>query len=325
MKRFTAIAALTAAALTFAACSGRDGMIPQSMSPAGQSGVVPAGADGMQVHTAGVFTRVNDDGSVVPYMPTMSDAARARAVAFSSSGSKQLAYLGGKIQPSQKIYLVLWGGSWNSSGDPDKVAPVLKSFLSGLKNSQWESSMTQYYGPVGTHVANAATLAGTYADAQHAPPLHPSDAQVAAEARAAAAHFRDYSIDASYVIAMPHGHDPRGFEGGQYCAYHNSMTASGGTIQYTNLPYIPDAGQNCGAGSVTHPGTDDGVSIVLGHEEAETNTDPIVNPNPTGWYNKANGEIGDECAWVNLQNTKFSSGTFPTQPLWSNKANACVQ
>lgn len=185
--------------------------------------------------------------------------------------------------------------------------------------------MGQYYGPVGTHIGNDTTLVGTYVDTAHSVPAHPSDGQVAAEAKVAAAHFGDYSIDASYVIAMPHAHNPTAFDSGQYCAYHNSLTAATGTIQYTDFPYIPDAGKGCGAGSVTKPGTDDGVSIVIGHEQAETSTDPTVNPNPTGWYNNTYGEIGDECAWTGLKNTKFATGTFPTQPLWSNAANACVQ
>ena len=37
-------------------------------------------------------------------------------------------------------------------------------------------------------------------------------------------------------------------------------------------------------------------------------------------------EIGDVCAWNNLQSTTLASGeAFATQPLWSNQANACVQ
>lgn len=273
----------------------------------------------------GAFTRLNDDGSMVPYMPRTDDPALVHSLQSAAKSSKQLTYFCGPIQPAQKLYVVFWGSAWNSGGDPDKIAPKLTSFFRGLKGSQWESTMTQYYGPVGTRITNDTTLVDTFVDSAHQPPAHPTDSEVAAEARIAAAHFDDYSIDANYVIAMPHDHNPTGFDNGQYCAYHNSMTASGGTIQFTNFPYIPDAGRGCGAGSVTSPGTDDGVSIVAGHEAAETNTDPIVNPNPTGWYNTTNGEIGDECAWINLKNTQFSTGTFPTQPLWSNKANACVQ
>ncbi|MBV8490089.1 MAG: hypothetical protein JO199_06105, partial [Candidatus Eremiobacteraeota bacterium] len=41
-------------------------------------------------------------------------------------------------------------------------------------------------------------------------------------------------------------------------------------------------------------------------------------------------EIGDKCAWTNLQNTQFGGTTlgtneFPTQPLWSNAISGCTQ
>ena len=337
MKSLGTIAAVSAAAMfALAACSGSAGMIPQAASQSGQSGNVnppPVNCGNAETATPGnaisaargAFTRLNDDGSIVPYMPTVDDATRAHSFQAAATSSKQLTYMCGKIQPSQKIYVVFWGSAWNSGGDPDKEASRLKSFYSGLKASQWESAITQYYGPVGTYVANTTRFAGSYVDTAHQPSAHPTDAQVAAEAKIAAAHFGDYSIDASYVVAMPHAHNPLGFESGQYCAYHNSQAAAGGSIQFTNFPYIPDARQGCGAGAVTSPGTDDGVTIVAGHETAETSTDPIVNPNPTGWYNNTYGEIGDECAWTDLKNTKFSTGTYPTQPLWSNKANGCVQ
>jgi hypothetical protein len=84
---------------------------------------------------------------------------------------------------------------------------------------------------------------------------------------------------------------------------------------------MPDAGQTCGAGSVNHPGTRDGVTIFAGHEVAETETDPEF----TGWYGAYQFEIADFCEFVNLQNTKFGKRSFPTQPLWSNRDNACVQ
>ncbi|MEA2718422.1 MAG: hypothetical protein QOJ39_286, partial [Candidatus Eremiobacteraeota bacterium] len=35
-------------------------------------------------------------------------------------------------------------------------------------------------------------------------------------------------------------------------------------------------------------------------------------------------ENGDKCAWVNLINNP-NAGGYPTQPLWSNANNGCVQ
>jgi hypothetical protein len=119
---------------------------------------------------------------------------------------------------------------------------------------------------------------------------------------------------------MPTGIKPSGF-GTQYCAYHSSTSAGGSTIAWTNLPYMPDAGSSCGAGSVNSPGTLDGVTIVGGHEEGETETDPQPN---SGWLDSSGAENGDKCAWVSLMNNP-NAGGYPTQPLWSNSNNACVQ
>ena len=64
-------------------------------------------------------------------------------------------------------------------------------------------------------------------------------------------------------------------------------------------------------------GTLDGVSIVQGHELAEAITDPLLN----AWYGSSGSEIGDRCAWVNLQDITTSGGSFAVQPLWSNAAS----
>jgi hypothetical protein len=319
--KYSRIAAAAAACSILAACGGQSASIPASSSAAAAHTGSSVAASATV--SRGVFTRINDDGSVVHYFPTRSDAARAGIDLFAVNGrsARTLAYGGGPIQPNPKVYVVFWGKLWTTTGDPQHLRPYLKSFLKGLNASQWTSTMTQYYGPKGTYINNDTAFGGAYVDTAHQPALHPSDAAIGAEAVVAAAHFGDYSVNASYVVVMPHGHNPSAF-GNQYCAYHNSESANGSIIAYTNLPYMPDAGGNCGEGSVNNPGTLDGVSIVEGHEQGETETDP----QPTsGWYNGSYGEIGDECAWVKLKNNTFSTGTFPTQPLWSNKNNACVQ
>jgi serine protease len=96
-------------------------------------------------------------------------------------------------------------------------------------------------------------------------------------------------------------------------------------LSYTDFPYIPDAGGSCGQNFVNSgsAGTLDGVSIVGGHEFAESETDP--NP-PTGWTDTIGAEDGDKCAWIQvgpgaIANITISTGKFAVQSLWSNKAN----
>jgi serine protease len=251
------------------------------------------------------------------------DAFRlAQAGQRATEATSPLLYHNGPVQTNPKMYIVFWGSSWNTStGDPKGVAARMKSFLGIIGGSRWLNSVTQYTQSGGAHVGNAAgSLAGSYVDTTSSPPSRPSQSQMAAEAAKAAAKYGDYSANAAYIVALPHGIKPSGF-GTQYCAYHSSTTAAGHTIAWTNDPYFPDAGASCGANSVNANGPLDGVTIVAGHEQGETETDPFPN---SGWLDSSGAENGDKCAWTNLENNP-NAGGYPTQPLWSNANNGCVQ
>jgi serine protease len=312
-----------------AACSGT-----------GSNTTLPASNGDTVMGQTAPRTTMSADGHVITYFYTKA-AELGGLVSNTGSGARTaqsvitglMTYHGGPVQTAPKIYVVHWGSAtqWGS-GDIDGVATYYQNFISGIGGSAWLSSQTQYTQSDGQAVGNAAgSYAGTWNDTADAiPSLSRSStyqSNIAAEAVRAAAHFGDYSASASYVIMIPHGVQVYNFAGNShslyaYCAWHSSTTANGTKIAYTNFPYIPDAGASCGVGSVNSPGTDDGVSIVGGHEQAETETDPQPD---TGWVDSGNNETGDKCAWTNLQNTSFSTGTFPTQPLWSNSANGCVQ
>ena len=83
----------------------------------------------------------------------------------------------------------------------------------------------------------------------------------------------------------------------------------------------------------TPTGDQDRLTIVLGHELAETVTDPgaesRAGPVQYGaWFDYQSWEIGDKCAWVGdgLQTpgAPFNmigndGGAYPVQTLWSNR------
>jgi serine protease len=273
-----------------------------------------------------LFTAQNNEtGEMVRVFPTKDavDAFRlTQAGQRTTEAVSNLTYHGGPIQTNPKMYVVFWGSSWNtSSGDPSGVAARMKSFLAIVGGSRWNNSTTQYTQSDGQHVGNqTGSFVGSYVDTTSSPPSRPSQSAMAAEAAKAAAKYGDYSANAAYIVALPHGIRPSGF-GTQYCAYHSTTTAAGHTIAWTNDPYLPDVGSSCGAGSVNSPGTLDGVSIVFGHEQGETETDPFPN---TGWLDSGGAENGDKCAWTNLINNP-NAGGYPTQPLWSNSNSGCVQ
>ena len=315
-RSFRVLPALLIASL-LAACSGNSGTtLPSQSKPASFTPI-------------GNYTAIGDAAQTIHFMPSSSSLQSIGSSITPQrhhGGSTNLTYHNGPIQTAPKTYVVYWGSAWSGSGDPDGMAAYLNSFLGHVGGTSWNATVTQYYQTnPSANVGNPkGNFGGSYIDSTSNPPSSPTQSQMAAEAAKAASHFNDFSVNAEYVVAMPTGISPSGFKT-QYCAYHTSTSAGGGTISWTNLPYLPDAGSGCGAGSVTGSVLD-GVSIVEGHEMAESETDPQPS---SGWVDGSGAEIGDKCAWVNLQNTNLNGTSFPTQPLWSNAANSgaggCVQ
>jgi serine protease len=251
--------------------------------------------------------------------------------------TNNLAYQGGVggigVETSPKVYLVLWGSQWSS--DPSGESAILPNFFNHAGGSSWLNSVTQYCqgvapgtitcGSLGQHAGNpSAIYGGMFQDNGSAAPARPTQTQLANEAVRAAAYFHNTTSGSNaavqYVVATAHNNNASGF-GTQYCAWHSSTSSSYGNIAYTNLPYITDAGASCGANFVNggSSGATDGITIVEGHEMAETITDQFPNG---GWLDGSGEENGDKCAWSSATSNQSLGGTsFPVQPLWSNAFN----
>jgi hypothetical protein len=244
-------------------------------------------------------------------------------------------------------------GDVTLSGDPSGQAPYQQELYKGLGTGGelWSGVMTQYCDGVATgaqtcpasntqHVAYPApggVLAGVWVDESTASPNQATGHQLGVEAVNAAAHFGNTTAaanrDAQYIIVSPTGTHPDGYNtpSGQFCAWHDwngdttlsggAVTSPYGDIAFTNSPYITDMGASCGQDFVNSNGTLDGVSIVNGHEYAET----ITDQNPAGGYTDSSGaENGDKCAWITPGTSGGSfdlttgTGTFAMQTTWAN-------
>jgi serine protease len=270
---------------------------------------------------------------------TNGDQNSARTPGSGGARTVNLKYGGGQVQVAPKVFLVFWGSQWSTT---DPVALYVQGFLGGLYGSSdnWSTSTTQYcQGTVvgSTTCAAGSTfithpgsppLAGFWFDTASAAPAGASQSQLAAEARRGAAHFSATGSNVQIVVATPSGADPQGF-GSSYCAWHSYTSGTGlGTIAYTNLPYMPDAGVSCGQNFVNAGGNGafDGVSIVAGHEYAETVTDPFIN----AWKDQQGAENGDKCAWISpggqggATDLTLGGTAYAVQSLWSNAAGGCV-
>lgn len=276
-----------------------------------------------------------------------------------SSGSQPLLAFGGGnngvgvTTGHERVYLVLWGSQWGKqtsgaggyatfSGDHSGMAPRLQAFFKGigLTGDIWSGVMTQYCEGVAVgatscpsdvyHAAypTGGALAGVWEDSSSAAPSQATPSQITSEAVRGAGHFGNTNSasnrDAQYFVVSPSGTNPDDYKAGAFCAWHNfTIDASYGGIAFTNMPYLPDVGAGCGANFVNSgsAGALDAVTIVGGHEYAETITDQFPNG---GWTDSSGSEVGDKCAWIRagnpgaVQNIKLSTGTFPVQSIWAN-------
>jgi hypothetical protein len=243
------------------------------------------------------------------------------------------------------------------SGDPNGMAPDLQAFYSGLGtgNELWSGVMTQYcegvaFGTVfcpsaSSHVAYPAsggTLKGVWEDTSVASPSFATAGQLGQEAESAGAHFGITTAaanrDVQYVIVSPTGTHPDSFNTvtGQFCAWHDytgdsaylgniNQGPTGGPVAFTNMPYVTDMGGSCGENFVNagSAGLLDGVTIVGGHEYAETLSDQFP---AGGWIDSSGNENGDKCAWISSgqgasANLTLGTGTFAVQSTWANDFN----
>jgi hypothetical protein len=233
----------------------------------------------------------------------------------------KLTYGGGPVLLKPHVYVVFWG--FKTVGDPNRIMPLMKSFYAHVGGSELENNLTQYYGPGHKFVSNKrGWLKGAWADDTDAIPSQPTDAQVAAEAIKLVRHFGGFDPNGAYVVHTAHDHNTSGF-GSAFCAYHGVTTAGASVVPYTNEPYMPDAGANCGAGIIAPPADetadDEGATIVAGAELNDLITDPQP---PTGWT--AMGiEISSFCNWTDIQNDPFGLRSYTSQPELDNKTGAC--
>ena len=117
-----------------------------------------------------------------------------------------MAYFGGHVQVTPKIYLVFWG--WGEPGafdhttpgmpanDPDGAAARMTAFIKAMGGTAWAGIQTQYYETVNGQNVNIQNptnvFGGVWYDDTN--PIHDnvSGLELAQEAQRAVAHFGDH-------------------------------------------------------------------------------------------------------------------------------------
>jgi len=221
----------------------------------------------------------------------------------------QLTYRGGPLLTAVEVVTVFWGAAWNEA-TAQAMAQSLNDFFQFVVSSPYVDQLAEYGTPqqkigrgryVGTARVTASTPGASVTDSAVQQMLQGELTRKALPAPTANTVYFAF-LPAGVTVVAGSERSCQAF-----CGYHD-RSASG--LFYAVVPY-----PNC-SGCLGTLRPLDALTSVSSHELAEAITDPVPGQ---GWYNDANGEIGDICAWQNK-----TLGTYEVQLLWSNRANGCV-
>ena len=239
---------------------------------------------------------------IVPLHPGRSRAAAAPAT------PPNLTYRGGPLLTAVQVFTVFWGSAWQSA--QAQLAQQLNQFFGYVLTSTLQDQMAEY-NTAGSKIGHGA-LAGTRTITTKSPARSIADTRIQAAIQSwiTAGTVPPPTPQSLYFVYLPPGVTVS--MGGQkscnaFCGYHQSI---GGKIFYAVMPFPGCSG--CAGGLPTL----DALTSTSSHELYEAITDAIPGQ---GWYDDANGEIGDICAW---QTRKLDRWTVQLE--WSNKAGRCV-
>lgn len=221
-----------------------------------------------------------------------------------------LTYRGGQLLESVQVYNLFIGSAW-STGDAKTVATGLDAFFKFVLTSALMDQLAEYNVP--NYEISHGTFLGSKVLSSVSPPSSVTDAWMQTtlqQAIAAGGGVPKSGPNVLYFLYLPPGVTLT--QGGgkscqAFCGYHDHIN---GKIFYAAMPFA-----NCN-GCLGGLSTLDALTSISSHELCEAITDAVPG---TGWYDDANGEIGDICAWETKK-----LGSYVVQKEWSNAQKQCV-
>jgi len=227
-----------------------------------------------------------------------------------SAAEPKLVYRNGPLITSVEIFTIFWGSDWQQNPSAGILAQI-NQFFDFVVTSSLMDQLSEY-SVTGQSIGHGKRT-GTITLATPAPPASVTDQaiqQFLQREISGNAAFPQPSPNTLYFVFTPAGTTVE--QGGskscqQFCGYHDAI---GTQIFYAVMPFPSCAGCLGGVAQL------DALTSTSSHELCEAITDPIPGE---GWYDDANGEIGDICAWKTKK-----LGNFAVQLEWSNRAGKCV-
>jgi hypothetical protein len=234
---------------------------------------------------------------------------RPEAAAAAQAAAPHLTYRNGPLLTAVQVFTVFWGAAWQQASNSNLITQI-NGFFDFILTSQLLDQLSEYsvagqfigHGSrIGSTVITSPTLGNSVQD---------SAIQQFLQQQISAGTLPAPTENTLYFVYLPGG--VQVVQGSSascqdFCGYHDTFG--------TNMYYAVEPFPSC-SGCLGGLSAFDALTTTSSHELCEAITDPIPGQ---GWYDDANGEIGDICAWKIRQ-----LGNYTIQLEWSNKANSCI-
>jgi hypothetical protein len=220
-----------------------------------------------------------------------------------------LTYRGGPLLTNVEVFAIFWGAGWNDATNA-LLVQEMNSFFEFILTSALMDQLAEYSVPGKT--IEHGSLHGTKTITTSSPGKSVTDAAIQQflQTEISGGSLPEPSTNLLYFVFLQPGTQVKQGTAASckdFCGNHDATPT--GDIFYAVMPFPGCSG--CLGGLETLPA----LTSTTSHELCEAITDPIPGQ---GWYDDANGEIGDICAWKTKQ-----VGSYTVQLEWSNGGNRC--
>ncbi|HEV2103380.1 MAG TPA: hypothetical protein VGR58_11440 [Candidatus Acidoferrum sp.] len=237
---------------------------------------------------------------IVPLHPHVRDAA---------APAPHLTYRNGPLLTNVEVFTLFWGTAWQEAANT-QLSQQMNSFFDFILTSPLLDQLAEYSVP-GKNIGHGKHIGSKILTApEPGKTVQDSAIQALLKSELASGTIPPANANSLYFVFLPPGSTVKQSGSASckdFCGYHDATPDS---VFYAAMPFPGCAG--CVGGLAVFPA----LTSTSSHELCEAITDPIPGQ---GWYDDANGEIGDICAWKTKQ-----LGAYTVQLEWSNTAGSCI-
>jgi hypothetical protein len=245
-------------------------------------------------------TKVKAPIRIVPLHPYVRDAA---------APTPHLTYRNGPLLTNVEVFTIFWGSDWQIPAN-NQLSEQMNAFADYILTSPLLDQLAEYSIPGQTigHGKRTGTTLLTLPEPGKS--VQDSHIQSMLNTELGKGAIPPANPNSLYFVFLPPGTQIKQSGAASckdFCGYHDATPEN---VFYAAMPFPGCTGCLGGLPLL------DALTSTSSHELCEAITDPIPGQ---GWYDDANGEIGDICAWKTKQ-----LGQYTVQLEWSNSAGSCI-